>query len=118
MYLLQGKTEVYLQTLNEKDQKIESLEQELNRFEMQSEIASTSTVSRAEEIHRMKDVEDSLEERYNKLKTLAVKMKRKIAEQNATIAEKEKHISALEQMKSSSGSASLNLPVNIANNYQ
>lgn len=78
---------------------------------MQSEIASISTVSRAEEIHRMKDVEDSLEERYNRLKTLAVKMKRKIAELTSVIADKDKQLSLMEQMKSSSGSTSLNLPV-------
>ena len=47
---------------------------------------STSTVSKAEEVHRMKDVEDSLEERYNKLKLLAIRMKKKIAEQQNQLA--------------------------------
>lgn len=62
------------------------MESEINRFETQSEMMSTSTVSKAEEIHRMKDVEDSLEERYNKLKTLAIRMKKKIAEQQSQLA--------------------------------
>jgi len=62
------------------------LESEINRCETQSEMMSTSTVSKAEEVHRMKDVEDSLEERYNKLKLLAIRMKKKIAEQQNQLA--------------------------------
>jgi len=64
----------------------------VNRLETQSEAMSTSTVSRAEEIHRMKDVEDSLEDRYNKLKMLAVRMKKKMAEQSAQLIEQEKKL--------------------------
>ena len=52
-----------LQSIADRERKIEQLETEINRFENQSEMMSTSTVSRAEEIHRMRDVEDSLEER-------------------------------------------------------
>ena len=62
------------------------MESEINRCETQSEMMSTSTVSKAEEVHRMKDVEDSLEERYNKLKLLAIRMKKKIAEQQNQLA--------------------------------
>lgn len=86
-----------LQLVAERERKIEQLENDLNRLETQSEIMSTSTVSKAEEFHRMKDVEDSLEERYNKLKMLAVKMKRKIAEQNVQLQEKENQLASFTQ---------------------
>lgn len=66
----------------------------MNRLETQSEAMSTSTVSKAEEIHRMKDVEDSLEDRYNKLKMLAVRMKKKMAEQSAQLIEQEKKLAS------------------------
>lgn len=79
----------------EKERKIEQLESEANRFETQSEVMSTSTVSKVEEIHRMKDVEDSLEDRYNKLKMLAVRMKKKIAEQNTQLQEKDNQLALL-----------------------
>ena len=52
-----------------------------------SEVMSTSTVSRAEEFNRMKDVEDSFEERYSKLKLIAIKLKKKVADQDKTIKE-------------------------------
>lgn len=81
----QVKTDNFLQCLTEKDKRIEQLEGEINRLENQNEAMSTSTVSKAEEIHRMKDVEDSLEERYHKLKSLAVKLKKKVADQNSEI---------------------------------
>lgn len=84
-----------LQLVADKERKIEQLESEVNRFETQSEMMSTSTVSKAEEIHRMKDVEDSLEDRYNKLKMLAVRMKRKISEQIAQLQEKDNQLALL-----------------------
>jgi len=89
------KTETFLQLVAERERKIEQLESECNRFETQSEVMSTSTVSKVEEIHRMKDVEDSLEDRYNKLKMLAVKMKRKIAEQTTQLQEKDHQLTLL-----------------------
>lgn len=75
---------------------------------------STSTVSKVEEIHRMKDVEDSLEDRYNKLKMLAVKMKRKIAEQSTQLQEKDNQLTLLkaEDKKTHIRNNSLNLQVN------
>lgn len=87
--------ETLLQSVAERERRIEQLEGDVNRLETQSEVMSTSTVSRAEEIHRMKDVEDSLEERYNKLKMLAVRMKKKMAEQTAQLAEKEKQLAGM-----------------------
>lgn len=52
----------------------------------QSEILSTSTISRVEESARMRDIEDSFEEKYNKIRGLALKLKRKVTEQAATIS--------------------------------
>ena len=54
-----------------------------------SEVMSTSTVSRVEEVNRMKDVEDSFEERYSKLKLIAIKLKKKVADQDKVIKELE-----------------------------
>ncbi|KAL1491312.1 hypothetical protein ABEB36_011926 [Hypothenemus hampei] len=45
-----------------------------------TETMSTSTISRSEEANRLKDLEGSWEERYGKLRTLAVKFKSKIKE--------------------------------------
>ena len=97
----------------ERERKIVQLESEANRFETQSEVMSTSTVSKMEEIHRMKDVEDSLEDRYNKLKMLAVRMKKKIAEQNIQLQEKENQLALLraEDKKSNIRNTPLNLQV-------
>lgn len=50
-----------------------------------SEAMSTSTVSKAEEINRMKDIEDSFEDRYAKLKLIAIKLKKKVADQSKII---------------------------------
>lgn len=95
-----------MQCLTEKDQRIEQLEGEINRLENQNEIMSTSTVSKAEEIHRMKDVEDSLEERYHKLKSLAVKLKKKVADQDSQITK-------LKSEKSANPTVPLNMQVRI-----
>lgn len=46
---------------------------------------SVSTISRAEEVNRMRDIEESFEEKYNKLRVLAVKLKKKVAEQSSFI---------------------------------
>lgn len=46
---------------------------------------SVSTISRADEINRMRDIEESYEEKYNKLRVLAVKLKKKVAEQSSFI---------------------------------
>lgn len=46
---------------------------------------SVSTISRAEEFNRMRDIEESFEEKYNKLRVLAVKLKKKVTEQSSFI---------------------------------
>lgn len=70
-------------------EKAKSLEQLKTQYESQSDIMSTSTISRAEDVARMHDIEDSFEEKYNKLRGLAIKQKRKIAEQQAIIGKLE-----------------------------
>lgn len=56
----------------------------------ESETMSTSTISRYEESNRMKELEGSWEERYGKLRTLAIKLKANIRDQANTIKEHEK----------------------------
>ncbi|XP_028140397.1 GRIP and coiled-coil domain-containing protein 2 [Diabrotica virgifera virgifera] len=48
---------------------------------------STSTISRTEEVNRLKDLEGSWEEKYGKLRNLAVKLKGKVRELTQTIAQ-------------------------------
>nr|CAD7196277.1 unnamed protein product [Timema douglasi] len=48
--------------------------------EAPSEVMSSSTTSKAEEMSRLKDLEGSFEERYTKLRTLAVKLKKKVGD--------------------------------------
>lgn len=50
---------------------------------------STSTISKVDETNRMRDIEDCFEEKYNKLRALAVKLKKKVAEQSAHITKLE-----------------------------
>jgi hypothetical protein len=63
--------------------------------EGQDETMSTSTISKAEEQGRMADVDASMEERYSKLKLVAIKLKKKTLEQ-------EKQIKALEEQANAS----------------
>ncbi len=67
-----------------------------------SEAMSTSTISKAEESNRMADVESSFEERYAKLKAVAIKLKRKTSEQEKKIKEQESRIEELEQTEGNS----------------
>lgn len=81
-----------IKTISEKT--VKQLNDELNMlkntsFDTQSEILSTSTISRADESFRLKEIEDSFEEKYNKLRILAVKLKKKVTEQNSVIAKLE-----------------------------
>lgn len=70
-------------------EKTKAIEQMKSCGDNQSEILSTSTISRADETARMHDIEDSFEEKYNKLRSIAIKLKKKVAEQQATIAKLE-----------------------------
>ena len=68
-----------------KNKSLNSSGQDLD--DSRSEVMSTSTVSRVEEVNRMKDIEDSFEDRYNKLKLIAIKLKKKVADQDRLIKE-------------------------------
>jgi chromosome segregation ATPase len=57
----------------------------LDNDDSRSEVMSTSTVSRVEESNRMRDVEDSFEDRYSKLKLIAIKLKKKVVDQEKII---------------------------------
>lgn len=81
---------------------------QINQFETQSDVLSTSTISRADEMARMRDVEDSFEDKYNKLRGLAVKLKKKVAEQQAIITK-------MESTSPSAPSTEANASINIQN---
>lgn len=81
---------------------------QINQFETQSDVLSTSTISRADEIARMRDVEDSFEEKYNKLRSLAMKLKKKVADQQAIITK-------LESNSPPTPSTEANVSINIQN---
>jgi chromosome segregation ATPase len=87
------------ENLTEKEKDVERLNQQihdltdslnnrsLNRSsvshldESQSEVMSTSTISKAEEVNRMADIEATFEDRYTKLKLVAIKLKKKTVDQ-------------------------------------
>ncbi|XP_017463270.1 PREDICTED: GRIP and coiled-coil domain-containing protein 2 [Rhagoletis zephyria] len=69
------RSEEQLRVLNEEIQSLRS------NADAQSEVLSTSTISRAEEMTRMRDVDESFEEKYNKMRGVAVKLKKKLQEQ-------------------------------------
>ncbi|XP_052863428.1 GRIP and coiled-coil domain-containing protein 2 [Anopheles cruzii] len=86
------------QTINEKDAELERQRDELTAvkersnisFDTQSDVMSTSTISRVEDVARMRELDEGFEEKYIKLRSLAVKLKRKVAEQTALLQKYEK----------------------------
>lgn len=100
--LLQVKEELknLQESLREKDLNIKQLEHENEQLKethyntTDTDVLSTSTISKTEEYSRLKDVEDSFEDRYSKLKLLAVKMKKRIAELNQTLETERSKISS------------------------
>ncbi|XP_055847360.1 GRIP and coiled-coil domain-containing protein 2 isoform X2 [Episyrphus balteatus] len=74
------------------NEEITYMKAQLENHDAQSEALSTSTISRAEELARLREVDESFEEKYNKLRSLAVKMKKKSHEQSLSIVELEKQI--------------------------
>ncbi len=82
----------FCQTRTEEwDRERESLRKEAASVKQHqdSEAMSTSTMSRAEEHGRMADVEATFEDRYAKLKLVAIKLKKKTLEQDKRIKELE-----------------------------
>uniref|UniRef100_A0A0A1WMI9 GRIP and coiled-coil domain-containing protein 2 n=1 Tax=Zeugodacus cucurbitae TaxID=28588 RepID=A0A0A1WMI9_ZEUCU len=78
-----SRSEEQLRVLNEELQSLRS------NADAQSEVLSTSTISRAEELSRMREIDDSFEEKYNKMRGLAVKLKKRLQEQTGQLAEME-----------------------------
>ena len=68
------------------------------------EMMSTSTVSRVEEQNRMRDVEDSFEDRYSEPKPIAIKLKKKCGEQAKTIQELQSSKKVEEELGGNNGS--------------
>ncbi|XP_055903770.1 GRIP and coiled-coil domain-containing protein 2 [Eupeodes corollae] len=86
-------------SLRENETKIKQLTEEitiiraqLDNHDAQSEALSTSTISRTEDIARLREVDESFEEKYNKLRALAIKMKKKSHEQSIIMVELEKQV--------------------------
>lgn len=67
--------------------RIEELEQA--NADAQSDVLSTSTISRAEELSRLRELEDGYEEKYHKLRALAAKLKKKLQDQTQQLQEME-----------------------------
>ncbi|XP_039951892.1 GRIP and coiled-coil domain-containing protein 2 [Bactrocera tryoni] len=75
------------------DEQLRALNEELQSLrsnaDAQSEVLSTSTISRAEELSRLREIDDSFEDKYNKMRGLAVKLKKRLQEQTGQLAEME-----------------------------
>ncbi|KAJ8940012.1 hypothetical protein NQ314_010843 [Rhamnusium bicolor] len=67
----------------------EKLNSNMDTSYAESETMSTSTMSRTEDINRLKDLEGSWEERYGKLRSLAIKLKGKIRELSDTLTKEQ-----------------------------
>lgn len=70
-------------------ERINDLERIVHTNDTNNEQLSTSTVSRVEEMARMRDIDDSFEEKYNRLRAVAVKLKKKVAEQSKVLVDLE-----------------------------
>lgn len=68
----------------------------------ESETMSTSTISRTEEMNRLKDLEGSWEERYGKLRSLALKLKGKIRDLNNELTKEQSEKADVQQKLASS----------------
>uniref|UniRef100_A0AAG5CXJ2 GRIP domain-containing protein n=1 Tax=Anopheles atroparvus TaxID=41427 RepID=A0AAG5CXJ2_ANOAO len=98
---LKQQIEQLQQALAEKDTELEKQRDELASmkdrpnmsFDAQSDVMSTSTISRVEDVARMREIDESFEEKYIKLRSLAVKLKKKVAEQTVLLQKYEKEAS-------------------------
>ncbi|XP_053669257.1 GRIP and coiled-coil domain-containing protein 2 [Anopheles marshallii] len=71
-------------------------------FDAQSDVMSTSTISRVEDVARLREIDESFEEKYIKLRSLAVKLKKKVAEQTVLLQKYEKESSTVTTVADSS----------------
>ncbi|XP_017111194.1 GRIP and coiled-coil domain-containing protein 2 [Drosophila elegans] len=82
------------QAVQEKSQKVNQLQSRVEELEQanadaQSDVLSTSTISRAEELSRLRELDEGYEEKYHKLRALAAKLKKKLQEQTQQLKEME-----------------------------
>ncbi|KAL1140309.1 hypothetical protein AAG570_000241 [Ranatra chinensis] len=77
--------------INNKDMLIKELENEIKKLKdmhetnTEGDVLSSSTINRTEEASRMKDIEESFEDKYVKLKFLAVKLKKRLSDTTHTL---------------------------------
>ncbi|XP_034841515.1 GRIP and coiled-coil domain-containing protein 2-like isoform X2 [Maniola hyperantus] len=81
-----------LKSLQEKENIISGLKEDLDKlkqqsctFELPNEDMSTSTITKAEENTRMKDLDETFEDKYTKLRMFALKLKKKLNETTAQL---------------------------------
>ncbi|XP_017007525.3 GRIP and coiled-coil domain-containing protein 2 [Drosophila takahashii] len=82
------------QAAQEKLQKIKQLQNRVEELEQanadaQSDVMSTSTISRADELNRLRELDEGYEEKYHKLRAIAAKLKKKLQEQTQQLKEME-----------------------------
>ncbi|XP_017142989.1 GRIP and coiled-coil domain-containing protein 2 [Drosophila miranda] len=92
------------QSLREKSQKIEQLQTKVEELEQanadaQSDVLSTSTISRAEELSRLRELDEGYEEKYHKLRALAAKLKKKLQEQAQQLKETDQGAAMKEELE-------------------
>ncbi|XP_022213374.2 GRIP and coiled-coil domain-containing protein 2 [Drosophila obscura] len=92
------------QSLREKSQTIEQLQTKVEELEQanadaQSDVLSTSTISRAEELSRLRELDEGYEEKYHKLRALAAKLKKKLQEQAQQLKEMDQGAAMKEELE-------------------
>ncbi|XP_035777436.1 GRIP and coiled-coil domain-containing protein 2-like isoform X2 [Anopheles albimanus] len=116
------KIEQLQQSVAEKESELERQREELATmkdrpnisFDAQSDVMSISTISRVEDVARMRELDEGFEEKYIKLRSLAVKLKKKVAEQAVLLQKYEQESSsskvpAAEESTTSLATASKNI---------
>ncbi|KAM3966725.1 uncharacterized protein ACR2FA_012269 [Aphomia sociella] len=77
---------------------IEKVKQQQSSSELPHEDMSTSTISRAEEHSRMKDLDETFEDKYTKLRIFALKLKKKLNETTTQLQNSEQDKARLEKL--------------------
>ncbi|KOB69356.1 Paraflagellar rod protein, partial [Operophtera brumata] len=79
---------------------VEKLKQTPASADLPNEDMSTSTISKVEEFSRMRDLDETFEEKYTKLRIFALKLKKKLNETTAILQSTEQDKAKLEKMLS------------------
>ncbi|XP_060810304.1 GRIP and coiled-coil domain-containing protein 2 [Amyelois transitella] len=94
-----------LKLLSEKEAIIVVLKDEIDKFkqaqisaDLPQEDMSTSTISRAEELSRMRDLDETFEEKYTKLRIFALKLKKKLNETKTELQNVEQDKAKIEKL--------------------